>query len=96
MDRPRTKCPVHGAQGMGFTCIHVAVAIDSRAPVGFFTRDDPEMDRPWAWCASCESTFVASHEDWDAVSKVAEFKLLCAVCWDEAKRVLSRSISDRS
>lgn len=88
MSRPRTTCPTDGPQGMGFACIHVARAIDTRERVGFFWCDDPEMDRPWAWCAACEKTFVATKSDWDALARVADFKLLCSGCWDEGMRVL--------
>jgi hypothetical protein len=73
---------------MGFACIHVARAIDTGESAGFFWCDDPEMDRPWAWCASCEARFVETSSDWKELGRVADFKLLCAECWDEAKRVL--------
>lgn len=88
MAKPTTVCPQHGPQGMGFACIHVARAIDSGEQVGFFSREASEMDRPWAWCRSCEAHFVATNEDWKEIAAVADFKLLCSACWDEAKRVL--------
>ncbi len=73
---------------MGFACVHVARAIDTGEQVGFFWCDDPEMARPWAWCAACERHFVTTNSNWKELASVAEFKLLCAGCWDEAKRVL--------
>jgi hypothetical protein len=73
---------------MGFACIHVAIAIDSGADVGFFWSDDEEMDRPWAWCAECEALLKRTGSDWAALRDAADFKVLCAMCWDTAKHVL--------
>jgi hypothetical protein len=56
--------------------------------VGFFWSEDPEMDRPWAWCAACERHFLGAGSDWNELARVAEFKLLCTACWDECKRAL--------
>ena len=33
-------CPVHGRQGIGLACTHIAHAIDSGEAVGFFWGDD--------------------------------------------------------
>jgi hypothetical protein len=87
---PRTSCPEHGPQGMGFACIHVASATKFDPALGFFWFDDDEMDRPWAWCASCENVFVASESNWDELTQVGDFKLVCAGCWDELKGLLYR------
>lgn len=82
-------CPRHGRQGIGLVCTHVAHAIDSDARVGFFWGDDTDTARPDAWCLACESALVAlagaSSEGW---FRDAQFKILCAACWDEAKRQL--------
>lgn len=82
-------CSRHGSQGIGLVCTHVAHAIDSGEQVGFFWGDDTDTARPDAWCAECEKALVAlkgaSSEAWFVR---AEFKILCAACWDEAKRVL--------
>ena len=83
------NCPTHGSQGIGLVCTHVAHAIDSRERVGFFWGDDTDTARPDAWCAACEQKLVAlngaSSEQWFVE---AEFKILCAACWDEARHVL--------
>jgi hypothetical protein len=83
------NCPRHGKQGIGLACTHVAHAIDSGAQVGFFWGDDQDTARPDAWCWECEQALTAlngdSSERW---FKNAPFKVLCAACWDEAKRVL--------
>ncbi len=84
----QTECPRHGAQGFGLICKHVAVAVDSGQKVGFFWGDDTDLARPDAWCYLCEQALRklegASSEKWFLD---AEFKILCAACWDEANRV---------
>lgn len=82
------NCSAHGEQGIGFVCKHVAVAVDSGAQVGFFWGDDTDTARPDAWCSECEKALVAlngrSSEKWFLK---AEFKVFCAICWDQAKAV---------
>jgi hypothetical protein len=81
-----TDCTKHGNQGIGLACTHVAHAIDSGAQVGFFWGDDEDTARPDAWCAKCNEALVAlnwaSSENWFLD---ADFKVLCAGCWDEAR-----------
>jgi hypothetical protein len=83
-----TKCATHGEQGIGLVCKHVAFALTQGERVGFYWGDDADTARPDAWCRECEKTLVAlngaSSENW---FKNAEFKILCAACWDEAKAV---------
>ena len=80
------ECPAHGRQGIGLACTHVAHAIDSGARVGFFWGDDTDIARPDAWCTACNEKLLAlrgaSSERW---FEEADFKILCAACWDEAK-----------
>jgi hypothetical protein len=82
-------CRVHGRRGIGLVCTHVAHAIDTGEPVGFFWGDDTDTGRPDAWCYRCEQALVAlagaSSDQW---FRDAQFKILCTACWDEAKRVL--------
>ena len=84
-----TTCSRHGAQGIGPVCTHVAHAIDSGDQVGFFWGDDIDTARPDAWCLQCNRALIAlnggSSEKWFVA---AEFKILCAACWDEAKERL--------
>lgn len=82
------ECERHGQQGFGITCIHVAKAIDSTEQVGFFWSEDPEMARPFAWCAACEQYLERNGGDVQKLGEIAEFKLICASCWDEAKAIL--------
>ena len=83
------QCPTHGLQGIGLVCTHVAHAIDSGQQVGFFWGDDTDVARPDAWCADCERNLVALQgTDSSEWFEAGEFKILCAVCWDEAKWML--------
>ena len=84
-----SECPKHGRQGIGLVCAHVAHAIDSGEDVGFFWGNDTDTARPDAWCAACERKLVAlngaASDGWFIE---AAFKILCASCWDEARRVI--------
>lgn len=82
------ECGRHGKQGFGIVCVHVAKAIDSGEQVGFFWSPDPEMARPFAWCSACEEFLNKNGGDVRTLASVADFKLICAKCWDEAKAVL--------
>ena len=83
------ECGKHGKQGIGLACIHVARAIDSGDQVGFFWGDEQDTARPDAWCEACERTLVALNgQSGDEWFNDAQFKILCAGCWDEAKRLL--------
>lgn len=79
-----TNCSKHGRQGIGLACTHVAHAIDSGEKVGFFWHDAGDTGRPDAWCSSCEASLVAQGDTEEWYEK-ADFKILCACCWDEAK-----------
>ncbi len=84
----RVNCSLHGTQGVGLVCEHVAFAIDRNERVGFHWGDDTDLARPDAWCTQCENRLVAlngaSSAQW---FKDAGFKIFCAGCWDEAKRI---------
>lgn len=84
----QVNCTAHGDQGIGLVCKHIAVAVDAGNRVGFFWGDDTDTARPDAWCSACEQSLLAlqgqSSEQWFLA---AEFKIFCALCWDEAKAV---------
>jgi hypothetical protein len=76
-------CHLHGRQGIGLVCTHVAYAIDSGEPVGFFWSDNTDTGCPDAWCAACERALLAvpadqSTDDW---FRACQFKILCVRCW---------------
>jgi hypothetical protein len=81
-------CPVHGTQGIGLVCVHIAHAVDSGEKVGFFWGSDDDLARPDAWCKVCEDLLVAAldgeQEQW---FRGADFKVFCASCWDQARQV---------
>ena len=84
----RVNCCEHGDQGISLVCIHAAIAIDSGEPSGFYWSDNTDLARPDAWCHACEERLVG--EGWSETwFKDADFKILCAVCWDLAKERLS-------
>jgi hypothetical protein len=86
-------CSEHGRQDIGLVCTHVAHAIDSGEPVGFYWGDDADTGRPDAWCAACERALRAlraipvgqSSASWFLA---CDYKVLCAACWDVAKHRL--------
>jgi hypothetical protein len=82
------NCPIHGEQGISLVCVHIAHAVDSAEKVGFFWGSDNDLARPDAWCKSCEEKLVAAPDgaqgQW---FRDADFKIFCASCWDDAKRV---------
>jgi hypothetical protein len=81
MSEQRTNCCIHGDQGIGLMCVHAATAIDSGASVGLFLSDNTGLARPDAWCRACEDRLV--REGWsEAWFEDADFKILCAACWD--------------
>ncbi|MBV8759398.1 MAG: hypothetical protein JO257_19070 [Deltaproteobacteria bacterium] len=85
-------CGRHGRQGIGLVCTHVAHAIDNRQDVGFFWSDNTDTARPDAWCRACEQSLRSVRDaqgpEGETWFRAADFKILCAGCWDEAKRRL--------
>ncbi|NLR99727.1 hypothetical protein HGP17_23140 [Rhizobium sp. P38BS-XIX] len=81
----RVICDSHGDQGIGLACIHVAGAIDGEAISGCYCSSATDMARPDAWCQDCEAALLDQgwNEDW---FKAADFKILCAACWDLASQ----------
>jgi hypothetical protein len=96
MTQSQTQCAVHGRQGIGLVCEHVAFAVDRRERVGFFWGDDTDTARPDAWCVQCEQALRAlngaSSEQW---FRDARFKIFCVLCWDEAKLVCGGCGADK-
>ena len=93
MKQSQTNCAIHGQEGIGLVCRHVALASVQRAQVGFFWGDDTDTARPDAWCLDCEQRLVAlngaSSEQW---FRDAQFEILCAQCWDEAQLICTGPI----
>lgn len=81
-------CEMHGKKDMSFACIHIAMAIDEKEKVGFYYSEAEEDLPQIAWCESCEQWLLDNGEEWtDVFQANADFKMLCADCFDEAKEI---------
>lgn len=81
-------CELHGSKDMSFACIHLAMAIDKKEKVGFFYSEAEEDLPQIAWCGSCEQWLLDNGEEWnEAFENLADFKILCSECYDEAKEI---------
>ncbi|MBE8725449.1 hypothetical protein [Flavobacterium hungaricum] len=79
-------CETHGSKEMSFTCIHLALAIDSKEQVGFYYSEAEEELPQIAWCNSCEQYLLDNGEEWtEQFQALADFKMLCSDCFEEAK-----------
>lgn len=79
-------CEQHGSKEMSFTCIHIAMAIDNKAKIGFFYSEAEEDLPQIAWCRACEQWLLDNGEEWtDVFQAKADFKMLCSDCFEEAK-----------
>lgn len=89
----KVVCPEHGRQGIGLVCTHIALAIDSAEPVGFFWGNDADTARPDAWCMACEQALreTPAGQPTETWFLACDFKILCAACWDIAKHRLYES-----
>lgn len=81
------NCSLHGVQGIGLLCTHLAHSLLGQKVVGFYMHDEGDTDRPDAWCNECEARWdltetESEREQWFLD---CDFKLLCTSCWDEAK-----------
>lgn len=84
----KVVCEMHGTKDMSFSCIHIAMAIDQKEKVGFFYSEAEEDLPQIAWCGACEQWLLDNGEEWnDAFEAKADFKILCADCFDEAKGI---------
>ncbi|CAM3630383.1 hypothetical protein [Flavobacterium chungbukense] len=79
-------CDIHGSKEMTFSCIHIAMAIDSEEKVGFFYSEAEEDLPQIAWCGECEQYLLDNDEEWTEVFQAkADFKMLCIDCFNDAK-----------
>lgn len=86
----KVECGIHGSKDMSFSCIHIAMAIDKKEKVGFFYSEAEEDLPQIAWCTSCEQYLLDNGEEWnDAFQELADFKMLCSDCFDEARNIHS-------
>jgi len=76
------ECDEHGLSHAAFVCQHVARG----SALGFFCYPDPEDPRPDAWCSECNAVMLAGGGWNEESEKSADITLLCADCYDEARR----------
>jgi hypothetical protein len=89
----KVNCSQHGLPGTAFVCVHVAVAIDTGEPVGFYF-DESEAPQ-LAWCHACEQVRLQTNKINPNVNWAAdvEFKSVCEQCYQLAKARLFRESS---
>ncbi len=91
------ECGLHGKQGIGLVCIHIALAVDGEERVGFYVGAQGNTGRPDAWCAACEQKLVAlKGAQCDQWALEAKFKVFCVLCWDDASRVCGTQSTGRT
>lgn len=82
------ECRRHGPQEETFVCEHVVQSLRDGRPRGFYWSDRVETARGDAWCSTCNEALQAAGGEWTAeTEKLANVKLLCGACYDEAKRL---------
>lgn len=82
----KVLCEIHGSKEMTFSCIHIAMAIDSEDKVGFFYSEAEEDLPQIAWCGECEQYLLDNDEEWTEIFQAkADFKMLCMDCFNDAK-----------
>lgn len=82
----KVLCDEHGSKDMSFTCIHIAMALDEKEKVGFYYSEVQDDLPQIAWCGECEQWLLDNGEEWtDVFQAKADFKMLCADCFDEAR-----------
>lgn len=82
------ECSRHGKQVEAFVCRHVLAGLHSKTRVGFCWSADDESPRPDAWCPECDQRVKATAGEW--TPEVVDFagpKLLCGLCYDEARKL---------
>lgn len=73
---------------MAAACTHIAQGLLDGSTPGFVIAPEGEEPLPNAWCDGCEIMVESMGGDWsDAASERADFKLLCAGCYGEAKGI---------
>jgi len=80
------NCSEHGEQQETFVCQHICRGLEKSVPYGFWWAEDIENPRPDAWCTMCNELVTKSVGEWtDEILAIAQIKLLCGACYDEAK-----------
>ena len=87
-DEPLVDCGIHGRQRMTIACTHIAHGLLDGTTPGFVIAPEGDEPLPNAWCDECEIMVDCLGGDWsEEASERAEFKILCAACYGEAKGI---------
>ena len=82
------QCAIHGPQERTYVCQHIVETLRDGQPRGFYYGGDDPNGRGDAWCTACDEMLRAAGGEWhEAIEERAGIRLLCGVCYDEAKRV---------
>ena len=69
-----------------FVCQHILETLKDGVPRGFWwSTENPDNPRPDAWCNECEIMVNTAGEWNDETEAFAGVKLICGVCYDEAR-----------
>jgi hypothetical protein len=83
-----TICSEHGEQTTAFVCQHIATSLGTGEAVGFFWSGEDPSARPDAWCEACERRRDAAGEWTPEVAAQLGVKILCGVCYDNARAMV--------
>ena len=80
-------CDEHGEQQPTFVCQHIVQTIRDKQPRGFWTADS-DQQFPNAWCTECEGRVQAAGCEWtDEVESYLRVTMVCAACYEQARRL---------
>ncbi|MDH5672727.1 MAG: hypothetical protein OEZ06_11295 [Myxococcales bacterium] len=86
MQPPWVECPEHGRQPAAFVCQHIIEGLNEGLAHGFYWAEQPEFDRPDAWCGSCQRLVEEQGGEWtESAQEQACIGMLCGLCYDQAK-----------
>ena len=87
-DEPLVDCGIHGRQRMAIACTQIAHGLLDGTTPGFVIAPEADEPLPNAWCDQCEVMVDSLGGDWGGqASDGADFKILCAACYGEAKGI---------
>lgn len=76
------ECSTHGGTPTTFTCRHLIEGV----ACGFWTAvEDPDDPWPDAWCDLCEEALNNAGGWTDETETLADIKMLCTHCYEEAR-----------
>lgn len=80
-------CGRHGRQPFSFACTHISHGLLDGTTPGFVINHLSYEEHPIAWCDACEREFAAIGDDKVRRRQQADYKLLCSLCYVEARQL---------